>query len=57
MAFDVTSADECLEKARNAGYKVIMEPKDITIGGKLNARIAFCFGPVGEEVEFFQVKG
>jgi glyoxylase I family protein len=35
-----------------------MEPKDIVIASEppYPARIGFCIGPVGEEVEFFCVK-
>lgn len=58
LAFDVESTDACVEKVRNAGYKITMEPTDIVIASEppIPARIAFCIGPVGEEVEFFQVK-
>ena len=40
---------------RAAGYKITMEPTDIVIGSTppYPARIAFCIGPVGEELEFF----
>lgn len=50
--------DACIEAVRAAGYKVTMEPNDIVIGSvpPYPARIAFCIGPVGEEIEFFCVK-
>ena len=50
--------DRCIEKVRTVGYKVTMEPKDIVIGSvpPYPARVAFCIGPVGEEIEFFHVK-
>ena len=40
---------------RKAGYEVFVEPKDIEIQSdpKFPARIAFCRGPLGEEIEFF----
>ena len=56
LAFNVEDPDVCIEAVRAAGYKIIMEPKDIVIGSEppYPARIAFCIGPVGEEVEFFK---
>ncbi len=58
IAFEVENTDACVERVRNAGYKITMEPNDIVIGSvpPLPARIAFCIGPVGEEVEFFELK-
>ena len=58
MAFEVTDTDACVEAVRKAGYKITMEPKDIVIASDppYPARIAFCIGPVGEEVEFFKVR-
>ena len=58
MAFDVEDTDACVEAVRNAGYQITIEPVDIVIAScpPYPARIAFCIGPVGEEIEFFQVK-
>ena len=58
LAFAVEDTDACIEAVRAAGYTVTMEPKDIVIGSTppYPARIAFCIGPVGEEVEFFMEK-
>jgi glyoxylase I family protein len=58
MALEVEDTDVCIEAVRAAGYKVTMEPTDIVIASDppYPARIAFCVGPVGEEVEFFHVK-
>ncbi len=58
FAFNVDNTDECVEAVRNAGYEITMEPNDICIPSNppYPARIAFCIGPVGEEIEFFQVK-
>lgn len=55
FALAVDDVDRCVEKVRNAGYKVTMEPNDIVIESQppLPARIAFVTGPVGEEIEFF----
>lgn len=46
-----------LDRARAAGAEVTLEPKDITIESSPTPtpiRIAFCKGPDGEIVEFFQ---
>ena len=58
IALDVADTDACIEAVRAAGYTVTMEPKDISIPSDppYPARIAFCIGPVGEEIEFFCVK-
>ena len=47
--------DACVTAVRKAGYEVFVEPKDIEIQSdpKFPARIAFCRGPLGEEIEFF----
>jgi len=39
---------------RKAGYHVFLGPKDIT--APVPARIAFCTGPLGEEIELFSEK-
>ena len=48
----------CVKAVRDAGYEVFIEPKDIEIQSSpvFPARIAFCKGPLGEEIEFFQEK-
>lgn len=48
--------DDCIQAVQNAGYPITIEPKDIVIASNppFPARIAFCTGPVGEEIEFFQ---
>lgn len=58
IAFDVEDTDACINAVKAAGYTVTVEPKDIIIQADkpLAARIAFCIGPVGETIEFFQVK-
>ncbi len=58
FAFDVEDPDACIEAVRTAGYEVTMEPDDIIIESNppYPARIAFCKGPLGEEIEFFKVK-
>lgn len=58
IALATDDTDACVEAVRAAGYKITMEPTDICITSTppYPARIAFCIGPVGEEVEFFCVK-
>lgn len=58
LAFAVMDTDACVDAVRAAGYPITKEPTDIVIASQppYPARIAFCIGPVGEEVEFFQVK-
>ena len=58
LAFAVEDTDACIEAVRAAGYRVTMEPTDIVIASEppYPARIGFCIGPVGEEVEFFCAK-
>ena len=55
FAFAVENVDELTEKIRAAGYAITKEPTDICIPSEppLPARIAFCVGPVGEEIELF----
>ena len=58
LAFAVESVDECIAVVREAGYQITMEPTDICIASNppYPARIGFCIGPVGEEIEFFEEK-
>ena len=56
FAFATDDVDACAKAVSEAGYEVFIEPKDIEIPAKkpYPARIAFCKGPLGEEIEFFQ---
>ena len=58
VALQVENTDDCIEAVRQAGYHIISEPTDVTIPSQppYPVRIAFCHGPVGEEIEFFHVK-
>ena len=58
VAFATDSVDEIIEKVKGAGYEVFIEPKDIVINSipEFPARMAFCYGPLGEEIEFFYEK-
>lgn len=55
FAFAVDNVDACIEKVRAAGYAIKLEPKDVQIGGDaaFPARVGFCIGPLGEDIEFF----
>ena len=55
FALDVPDTDGCAAAVRAAGYPVTEEPHTIVIPSDppLTARIAFCIGPLGEQIEFF----
>lgn len=56
MALATDDVDAVAAKVKEAGYEVFIEPKDIVIGSvpEFHARMAFCFGPLGEQIEFFK---
>jgi glyoxylase I family protein len=59
FAFRTTNLDEVAARVRAAGFKITMEPKDVTIPttngvGPVPVRIFFCDGPNGESIEFLQ---
>ena len=56
VAFATDYVDDVAETVRNAGYEVFIDPKDIVIQSspEYPSRIAFCYGPLGEQIEFFQ---
>lgn len=56
FALRTERVDDCVAAVRAAGYPITVEPKDIVIASNppFPARIAFCTGPVGEQIEFFQ---
>lgn len=55
FALATRDVDACCRAVSDAGYEVFIGPKDIVIASnpELPARIAFCKGPLGEEIEFF----
>lgn len=55
FAFAVKDVDSIANRVKEAGYEVFIEPKDIVIPSEIPfpARIAFCHGPLGEDIEFF----
>lgn len=56
FAFAVADVDACVKAVTEAGYSIFLGPKEISIPSTppFPARIAFCTGPLGEEIEFFQ---
>lgn len=58
FALATEDVDACVKAVSEAGYEVFIKPKDILIPADavLKAKIAFCKGPLGEEIEFFQEK-
>ncbi len=55
FAFAVDDVQACVNAVEAAGYEVFIAPKTVQIGGDpaFSATIAFCYGPLGEEIEFF----
>jgi glyoxylase I family protein len=58
MAFKTDDCDLAAANARAAGAEITMEPTDVDIKSEppTNVRIAFCKGPDGEVIEFFQYR-
>ena len=56
IAFATDNVDEIVSIVKSAGYEVFKEPQNIVIPytSEYPARMAFCYGPLGEEIEFFQ---
>lgn len=59
FAFRTTKLDEVAARVRDAGFKITVEPRDVTIPnttglGPVPVRIFFCEGPNGESIEFLQ---
>lgn len=54
VAFRTDDVDGAVELVRQAGCEVTMEPEDKTLGADYPIRVAFCRGPAGESIEFFQ---
>jgi glyoxylase I family protein len=57
VAFRTDNCDDAIEQARKAGAEVTVEPQDVDIASRpqpTRVRIAFCKGPDGELIEFFQ---
>lgn len=54
IAFATDDVDGMVERLQAAGRPVLVQPADKNLGGSYPIRIAFCAGPLGEELEFFQ---
>ena len=54
IAFRVEQVDAAVERLRAAGYPITKEPKDLVLGEDYPIRVAFCRGPLDEEIELFQ---
>lgn len=56
FALRTDDVDACCQAVKDAGYEVFIEPSDFTIPAEaaFPIRYAFCYGPMGEEVEFFK---
>lgn len=56
FALATNDVDSYVKAVKNAGYEIFIEPKDIVIPSEppFKARMAFCYGPLGEQIEFFQ---
>ena len=55
IALLTDNVDEIVDKVKAGGYEVIVEPNDKIIESDppYHIRMAFCFGPLGEQIEFF----
>lgn len=58
IALATEDVDGCVKAVADAGYEITTAPKDIVVASQppVPARIAFCIGPMGEEIEFFHEK-
>jgi glyoxylase I family protein len=56
LALRTDNCDAAIERVRVAGMEITDEPKDIEVPSTppIKIRIAFCKGPDGEIIEFFQ---
>lgn len=52
LALATSDPDGVWQRAVEAGYPSVIDPKDVSLGG-LEARIAFFSGPNGEVIELF----
>lgn len=55
VALKTKDVNACVEAVRAAGYQITIEPLEVNLGTNPNLpiRVAFCIGPAGEEIEFF----
>ena len=59
IALLTDDVDGAVEKVKAAGYEVFVEPNDKVFDSvpPFKIRMAFCFGPLGEQVEFYSELG
>jgi glyoxylase I family protein len=53
IALTTSDTRQAIERVREAGYAITVEPKDVQLGA-MQVTIAFFNGPSGESIEFFQ---
>lgn len=55
FAFATDNVEACVEAVKKEGYEVFIEPKEVILDptAAFPIKIAFCYGPVGEQIEFF----
>ncbi len=55
IALLTDDVDAIIDKVRAGGYEVIVEPNDKMLASNppYRFRMAFCIGPLGEQIEFF----
>ena len=55
LALLTDDVDGIIAKVNSSGYEVFVEPNDKVIDSipEYKIRMAFCFGPLGEQIEFF----
>ena len=58
LAFSTEDCEKAFEKAKAAGAEITQEPNEVDIPSDpvLSVKIAFCKGPDGEILEFFEEK-
>lgn len=56
IALSVENVEDCVAAVTKAGYRILLEPVNVTIQAQkpYPVKVAFCVGPVGEEIEFFK---
>ena len=56
IALAVDDVEACVAAVSAAGYPITLGPVDVTIQAETAypVQVAFCIGPVGEEIEFFK---
>jgi glyoxylase I family protein len=58
LAFTCADTRSAIERVRAAGFKITLDPKDVTIPSQppCPVRIGFFLGPDGETIEFFEAR-